>query len=134
MKDKDNIEMIQKQFLIKFNNINKNDDEWNNSELKNIYMLTCMKQMDGNIFYQKKILLFIQTIPKKKKVFTNSKEVKPYDLSNENKKKSNYTSEKNKLLSRDISQQIDECIPYKHFFWHMKQLNEEQQLLVYDIL
>jgi hypothetical protein len=32
MKDKDNIEMIQKQFLFKFNNINKNDDEWNNSE------------------------------------------------------------------------------------------------------
>jgi hypothetical protein len=70
----------------------------------------------------------------KKKVFTNTKEVKPYDLSYENKKKSNYTSERNKLLSRDISQQIDECIPYKHFFLHMKQLNEEQQLLVYDIL
>lgn len=32
MKDKDNIEMIQKKKLIKFNNINKNDDEWNNSE------------------------------------------------------------------------------------------------------
>jgi hypothetical protein len=53
MKDKDNIEMIQKQFLFKFNNINKNDDEWNNSELKNIYMLTCMKQMDGNIVTKK---------------------------------------------------------------------------------
>lgn len=97
-------------------------------------MLPCMKQMDGNIFYQKKILSFIQTIPKNKEVFTNIKEVKPYDLSYENKKKSNYTFERNKLLSRDISQQIDECIPYKHFFLHMKQLNEEQQLLVYDIL
>lgn len=34
MKDKDNIEMIPKKTLFKFNNINKNDDEWNNSELK----------------------------------------------------------------------------------------------------
>jgi hypothetical protein len=59
-------------------------------------------------------------------VFTNTKEVEPYDLSYENKKKSNYTFERNKLLSHDISQQINECIPYEHFPLHMKQLNEEQ--------
>jgi hypothetical protein len=59
-------------------------------------------------------------------VFTNTKEVEPCDLSYENKRKSNYTFERNKLLSHDISQQIDERIPYEHFFLHMKQLNEEQ--------
>jgi len=32
MKGKDNIEMIQKIYIFKFNNINKNDDEWNNSK------------------------------------------------------------------------------------------------------
>jgi hypothetical protein len=36
MKEKDNIEIIQKQFLFKFNNINKNDDEWNNLKYKMI--------------------------------------------------------------------------------------------------
>jgi hypothetical protein len=65
-------------------------------------------------------------------VFTNTKEVEPYDLAYENKKKSNYTFERIKSLSRDVSQQIDECIPYEHFSLHMKQLNEEEQLLVYD--
>ncbi len=36
MKEKDNIEMIQKQFVFKFNNSNKSDDEWNTSESKMI--------------------------------------------------------------------------------------------------
>jgi len=86
------------------------------------------------ISFIKKNFMVDPNNPNKKELFTNTKEVEPYDLSYENKNKSNYTFERNKLLSRDISQQIDECIPYEHFSLHMKQLNEEQRLLVYDIL
>ncbi len=83
--------------------------------------------MDGNTFLSKENFIVDPNNLKKKEVFTNTKEVEPYDLSYENKKKSSCTFERNKLLSHDISQQIDECITYEHFSLHMRQLNEEQQ-------
>jgi hypothetical protein len=134
MKAKDNIEMIQKKNLFEFNNINKNDDDWNNSKSKMIKYANLYETNGWEYLLSKENFIIDANNPNKKELFTNTKEVEPYDSSYENKKKSNYTFEKNKLLSRDISQQIDECIPYEHFSLHTKQFNEEQLLLVYNIL
>lgn len=63
---------------------------------------------------------------------TNTKNVESYNLSFEIKNKCNYTFEKR--IFQDISQQVNECIPYENFSLHMRQHNEEQWFIVYDIL
>jgi hypothetical protein len=64
-------------------------------------------------------------------MFTNTKEVEPYDLTYEysstnNKKK----TKKNNTQIHDLSQQVDECIPYEKISTNMKKNNDEQQFIV----
>jgi hypothetical protein len=61
------------------------------------------------------------------------KEVEPYDLSFENhmqhKKKCSIF-----FLIMHVCQQVDECVPYEKFASQMRELNDEQRIIVDDIL
>ncbi len=67
-------------------------------------------------------------------MFTNTQEIKPYDLSYENFAQSKNKNVKNKLLTHNVFQRTNEFMTYKKFFSHMRQLNNEQKTIVDHIL
>ncbi len=72
--------------------------------------------------------------PHKNILFTNTKEIEPYDVSYENFAQSKNKNVKNKLLMHNAFQQTNEFMTYKKFSSHMRQLNNEKKAIVDDIL
>jgi hypothetical protein len=70
--------------------------------------------------------------PNKNILFTNAKNIEPYNTSYANPFRSN--NKKYKLLTHNVSKQIDEFMACKEFHLHMRQLNNEQETIVDDIL
>ncbi len=67
-------------------------------------------------------------------LFTNTQEIKPYDVSYENFAQSKNKNVKNKLLMHNVFQRSNDFLTYKKFSSHMRQLNNEQRIIVDDIL
>ncbi len=63
-------------------------------------------------------------------LFINTKEIESYDVSYENFSQSKNRKVKNKLLTHNVFQQMEEFITNKQKSLHMKQLNNEQRAIV----
>jgi hypothetical protein len=80
--------------------------------------------MDGTIFFSNEIITNASN-PKKNPLFTNIKEIKPYDLKYENNTKSKYNHLENILTTYIDSNNVDERLPYKSFSIEVLNLNNE---------
>jgi hypothetical protein len=86
--------------------------------------------MEGNIISNE---IDLNASNLKLNVFTNTKEVELYDLTYEYSSTLKKKKEK-KTPIHDLSEQMDECIPYEEFSTNMKKLNDEQRLIVNDTI
>jgi hypothetical protein len=86
----------------------------------------------GQSFFNK--IITNASNPKKNPLFTNIKEIKPYDLKYKNNTKSKDNYFKNRLTTYIDSNNVDECLPYKSFSTKMRKFNNEQSTLVDDVL